>query len=266
MYIFCTVLKMFINLPIELQENIYQRLDAGDRTKMMLALPKQSTLYNKDREKGLAVASKFFNRNRRKIFDKTKFIKPYLLNYLTKYKNDFMIKQFCDEFGVDALTPFQCDLVTAVKNNSVCVDTQYVWPENQYLILCELYRNGRPDTFTKLYENIYIRDKIINLFLTNMNDFIYNIINYANKDLLRFVLHGEYIFKDQIQGHIQNTLSHLASFDNLSIFLSKFHLELISSYVTIPKVTVWKLIELAEEDFCVSAWEFLNKYLIETYH
>ena len=86
---------MFINIPIELQENIYQRLDAKDRIKMRLALPKNSSLYNRDRDKGLVVASNYIKKNRTKILEKKKYIKPQLLDYLKKHKADVMVKQYC---------------------------------------------------------------------------------------------------------------------------------------------------------------------------
>ena len=92
------------------------------------------------------------------------------------------------------------------------------------------------------------------------------LITYSNKNLLRFIITGDHVFKDQIQYYINNALLNLQTFETLSLLLSNvMHLELITSYITISKENVIKLIDRTEEDFCVSAWEFLNNYLVIKY-
>lgn len=254
---------MILNLPQELHENIYQRLNARDRVKMHLALPKAAKLYNKERDKGLALVSNFIKKNKIKILENKSNIKPNILQYLMKYKNDIKVQKHCRKLGIctdDNVDESVFDIVSAIKSNNVSVETKYIWPTKDSYVMYAVYQSCKPETFVNLYKNIHVRDSFIKLLRERMNCIMFNLINYMNIELLHFIVRNDFEFKSLIQENIDRSLRYINHYDSLYLYNS-LQLEIVAKYVLISKDNVCKLIEYAEENLCVSSWEFLQKYL-----
>lgn len=249
---------MFLDLPIDLQENIFQRLDAKDRVKMKLALPKKNKIYKADREIKLAITSSFIKKNRSRLLQKQSTLKPCIIEFLKSNINDITVKQYCDEFGITKdIDPKEDDLANAIQNNNVCIEKEYVISKDYFY---NIYKS-KPDTFTKLYINKSTQKYFIEFLHNDYQMFVFNLFNYENKELLQFVLNGDYEFKSDLKPYLDRAIEMIGT-KMIGIFIKrKSTLQLIMSHLSISKETIVQLMEKAEEDFHVESWVFLMNHL-----
>ena len=251
---------MFLDLPIDLQENIFQRLDAKDRVKMKLALPKKNKIYKADREIKLAITSSFIKKNRSRLLQKQSTLKPCIIEFLKSNIDDITVKQYCDEFGITKdIDPKENDLVNAIRNNTVCIENKYVTDINSFYFNLH---ESKPDTFTRLYINKSTQKYLIEYLYTDIFMFLFKLFNHQNRELLQFVLNGDYEFKSDLQPYLDMAIEKTKRFEVISIFTnSKSTLQLIMSHFSISKETIETLIKKAEEEFNVDSWVFLMNHL-----
>lgn len=251
---------MFTDLPRDIQENIFQRLKPEDRIKMKLALPKTSNLYNKNKDKKLAVVSNYFKKNRTNILNKKEYISPLIIEFMNKYKTDHLVQKYRDEFGIkDKIDPDNCDIVIAINNNLFSEDIEYKW-SNPCNIIKAFYIKGTPQLFIKLYNNKSIKDHFIAYLKSYMDSILFNIIVYENDDLINFIIHGDYEFKNILQEYIDSSIIWNSESNILTIFYTKKQTQMVLKYFQISSDTLSKMIANAENNLNVDTWEFLMNY------
>lgn len=238
---------------------------------MKLALPKKSTLYDSKREPKLAIASRYIDKNKKRLHDKKVYLKPGMVEFLKSNINDLYIKQYCDEFGITkSVEPCELNkscIETAVKHNKVCLDQIYEWNIDVYDVITALCRSGTVETFNNICKNESTRTPFL-AYLDldiNMKSFLFNLVNYTNNGLLHYIMREEYEFKTMLQPSINiavhRTLEYIC--DSKAVYFphSPVEWKLIITYFSPSKDQIQILIEKAEENFSVDVWMYLMNHL-----
>ena len=245
---------MFLELPYDLQENIYQRLDAKNRTKMRLALPKRTKLYNGTREKKLAVASNYIREHRNDLAAKRKSMSLAIVEFLKAHGSEAYVKQYCDEFNIHPDTEIEC-IITDIKKNNVKTDHEYEFHQNLYSsrnMSDVLAMYGKSETFLNLHKNKTTRAHLMSMIRCEheFNSFMFALLNYKNEGLLKFIIQDDYDFKEEIEQCISIAKSYVTRPSIASIFTSSCKsLKLIIDYLQPPKSTLDYVLDSAEESF-----------------
>jgi hypothetical protein len=261
---------MFLDLPLDLQENIFQRLDAKNRTRMALALPKTSKLYNAKRERRLAIASRYIEKNRGKLRAKEAFMKPVMVEFLkSNMMNDLYVKQYCEEFGINNKQDENDDddIVEAVKRNRVCPDKEYKLKDMEWVdrytvsnqVIWALYYNGTPETFTNLCKNKSTSDAFCTQLEHCLDKFLFNLVKFQNRALLHFITREDHEMKSRLEPLMPNAIESLAERCHVFNYVGQF--ELLTTYFTFSKETIQRMIDSTEENMLVDSWAFLMNYL-----
>lgn len=243
---------MFLELPYDLQENIYHRLDAKNRIKMRIALPKATKLYNSLREKKLAVTSNYIRKHRNELIAKRKSMSPSIIEFLKSHESEPYIKQYCDEFNIHKDLEIDC-VLSDIKNNQVKIDHKYtIIPVNARSMSDALAMYGTSETFLNLYKNQSTRTPLMTLIKSDydFNSFMFGLFNYKNEGLIQYILQGDYEFKEEIEPFVSTAKSYVESPSIASIFASSCKtMQLIIKYLHPSKSTLDYILDKAEESF-----------------
>ncbi len=268
---------MFLDLPFDVQDLIYKRLNPSSRIKMKLVSKK--TQYSKkpiSHTKKLLVVEKYINRNKEKL-NKNKKIPLNIQNFLiSSAKDDMYARSLCEQIGIhikdegkfDDIYPsnlYQSLIMDITRNNI----TEKRMKELYVNITEEDFKDS--DDFLRTVskscnKNTYLllqKNEIINNHLKIPNaslveNFIFSMINNRNDSLLELLTTPDY----NEYFNITIAKNYICSSKIASIFADSFGgISLILKYF--PDISHEILIEIRN-----TAEEYLNAdvvFLVSTY-
>lgn len=188
---------MFLNLPVEIQNTVYDNLDIKHRAKLNMALPRTHTIThtlktNPDKDKKLRYLSYMIEK---KKYTHSNQLSRKCMEFISENQDDPTIKNICKDLNI----VFNPDtsvmaLITDITNNHVSPNTTYTIPEDTNLthIQYVIAAFATPSTFDTLYWRNPTTSPVISEKLLKKRQadrsFFFELVNYCNSDLLKHLI------------------------------------------------------------------------------
>lgn len=252
------------NLPLDIQENIYKRLDPNDRVKLRLVLPKTSNkIYKPKIERKLAVVNNYINKNKTHIKEKTKLIPLKILSFIKDNQDDYFIKKLGNDIDIynenkDENKDIN-NFLDDIQKRQIKDVFKYKFVNSQIeksnkLILEKIIIYANIEIFQELYKH----PDIIGIFNNeyNVEIFIFGLINIQNTELLEYIMTSDkYEWINVGKIYINNPYI-------CSIFSSNINkIKEIFKYFDISLNSKLAILESAEENLYEDTALFILKYI-----
>lgn len=240
---------MFLNLPIELQHFVYDKLHIKDRKNLNIALVRNKIMKSIDKDKKLAVICYAFKHK-----DKYNPIKSdNIMNFIKLNHDEPTIKQIIEDYNLTLEMTNVSKLENMIQNNDVS-DIDKL-EDIDLLDICTkskikncIARYAKPDTFDAVF-NKYI---LISLDIHLLSDIFLDSLNYKNFELFKHLAKTQE-YKDCIE--------YITTPYICNIFTSRIEcLEVILQNITLPENTISYLKAKAIDRLNLKTLELLKKY------
>lgn len=238
---------MFINLPIELQHFIYDKLHVNDRKNLNIALVKNKITKSLENDKKLAVINYVFKHKDK--YNPTKSDK--IINFIKSNIEEPTIKEIIKDNDIILDIPDISKLEIMIKNNDLSeidklTDIDLIDLYNKSKIKHSLATYANPNTFNTIINKYVLIDKFF------IHDMFFNSLNYKNFELFKYLIQN----KDYDDGITYIQLPGICSIlaKNLEC------LEVICENILLPEDTITKITMDAIENMNFKTLEILKKY------
>jgi hypothetical protein len=244
---------MFLDLPYDLQEYIYQKLGPKQRLKMRLVLPKDTKLWNAERDRKLLMLKKYIKKRKSDIQTKQKCLNQKVISYINKYKSDSYVKRYYVDFKCDESGTSQ-GLVFDIRNKRVKKEDTYTSHELSCIDSVEV-RNAIVQTdiqtFSNLIDNPTLHTFIIKLLSDyDFRGFMFGLVNYKNEELFKHILHSHFNGKETLYQSIQQGIEYLSDIRIASIFVNcTSSLKILTDNIKLSQETLNTLLDKSIENF-----------------
>jgi len=189
---------MFLQLPKEIQCNIYDRLCADDRVRLNMALPRNEKIrrtlkMTNDRNRKLGLVSYMLKKKR------PEKLSAFMTKFILENKDDPTFQEVYKEYGIDTKPRDVSFLIADIVSGDF--KNRDKWPTANEILSSEHWGHFL-ETFAR-YGNAETFDGMVDLlketiFIDEMmsQKLFFDIANYGNDDLLRYIVEK----KDEIPG------------------------------------------------------------------
>lgn len=243
---------MFLDLPIELQHYIYDKLHITDRFNLNRALVRhkitKTSKTSKEKDRKLALCFKAFQ-NKKKY---NPISSSYILDFIKSNSDDPTIQSINDEENIKTYISPIVKIGNMIKENNIILEElDNVNGDDLHIkiqITTYVRFHANPTTFDIIrnkFPNIYINDKVI-------KDLFIGCIYYTNEKLLNYI-------KDIEEYRVG--VDYLADPDICSIFTTELvKLEMFLKYIPLSQEAIDLIKDNAVTQLNFSIFELLNKY------
>jgi hypothetical protein len=251
---------MFLDLPIELQEKIYDNLEITDRVNLNIALPRNSkiiktTKTNKEKDKRIGLLNYYFKK-KNKIIPRSK-----IYDFVLNNKDDPTCKIIYNSFTTENVNEKNNILLLKfeeeLKDNKISNETLEELSSKNYIItdiMINIFMKLSVvsiDTHVKLLNNAFGL-KLYNILSIN-NSLFYYLIIYENENLLKFMIDKKDILELRIAlfNNVKST--------NLEYYYNINHINLLIKYFDIEYIYLQRILEKSIENQCFTMSDYLMK-------
>ena len=247
---------MFLDLPCDLQNKIYQCLKPKHRVVMKLVTPKNKSLWKNDRDRKLIVLQSFVKKHAEKLKRKELCFPHKMVEFMNDYKHDEYVKQIYTEYYGDTKEEDKpSDILLDIKNHTVSKSKCYTITQNMRNdFLSAIYRQATPVIFLELLSNETTEQLLVQHLLERSDTFIFNLVNNENESLLHFILFGEYPKKEQLKSAIELAIRYMQKASIARIFVGSgrtISLKMLLKHFNLPSETIEAMIDKSQESFDV---------------
>ncbi len=261
---------MFLDLPVDVQHEVYNRLDIKHRTRLNIALPKphkisRTTRTNPTKDAKLKYLSQLMKVKRYKSAND---VPESCMRFITENPDDPTVKEICASLKY---TPSrQSALLQDIRNNTVSISTPYLLsPSHAYGdVLTEIARHATPTTFDNILLNPSTSSILTRCFLelndaisypNHVGNFFFTLVNYHNTSLLSHVLLSASLLQP-LQRHAQQwrqkAIAYLESLAH--IFCSLKSIKILCEIVRVSDKSKEKMLTTAIENMDITTADYLT--------
>jgi hypothetical protein len=243
---------MFLDLPIELQHLIYDKLHVIDRFNLNIALSKHNikktskTTFEKDKK--LALCVKAFKYKSK--YDPSK--SDSIIRFIKSNIDEPTIKKIIQDENINITKTLLLQDMVKINDLSELDKITEINPETYHIIVENMKKYANPDTFKILYNHTkftyfktYFQDKY------NIQNLFFSCVNYDNEKLLEYV-------KDRPEFSIG--ISYITSTSICTIFQYNLKcLQMLLKHFKLPEESISKIEQNAINNLDLDIYKFICK-------